>query len=97
MGVLRPHNHIIEFTLCNQHLVKASEILILLVHDSKAPHSVALDLLDWITEQSQTLQLLEVLELLDIIDTSDVVAVQVKSFKAFEVLELVLDFSQVVV
>ena len=59
--VLGPHNHIIELALRNQDLVKASEVFVLLVHDSEDPHAVALDLLDWVSEQSQRLQLIEVL------------------------------------
>ena len=73
---------IIVLTVGHEHLVKSSQVLVvILVHHAKHIHSVAFDLLDWIAIECKALQVFELLKLLGLLQTGDVVSMEIQSFK----------------
>ena len=68
-----------------KHLVKSSQVLIVLVHHAEDIHAIVLDLLNGISIQSQTLQFLKLVQFARLVQAIEEVAVQVESLELGEV------------
>jgi hypothetical protein len=69
MEFLVPNTNSVELFTCNEHLVQLLECIIRIVENSENPHAVAIDLLNWITVQSETGKRLKLAELLGFLQT----------------------------
>lgn len=94
---LRPHDNIIEFASRDEHVVKAAQVLRVLIHDSEHPHAVALDLFNGVTEESQILQVLQGLQLPRLFQVCNVVSMQIKCLQGGEAQQFVVNLLKEVV
>ena len=82
---LLPYEHFVELTIRHEHLVQATQVLRVRVHDAEHPESVVLHRLNRIAVECQALQVLEPVKLLRLVKVGDVVAVEVKRLQVGEV------------
>ena len=81
---LLPYEHFVELTIRHEHLVQATQVLRVGVHDAEHPESIVLHRLNWVTVQRQTLQIIEAVKLFSLIEVRDIVAVKVKRLQIGE-------------
>ena len=94
---LLPDEHFVELAIRHEHLVQATQVLRVGVHDAEHPESVVLHGFDGVSIQSQALQVFEAVKLLRLVQVRDVVAVKVERLQLREVEQVSLDRLQVIV
>ena len=82
--------HFVILSVGYKHLVKSSQVLIVLIHHAQDIHSIVLDLLNRISIQSQTLQVVKLIQLASLVQVVEEVTVQIQSLQLWEVQELAL-------
>ena len=92
-----PYEHFVELAVGYQHLIKAAQVLCLVVHDTEHPEAIAGHRLDGVAVQRQTLQIVKSVQFPCLFKVRDVVTMHVERLELGELQKLVLDRLKVVV
>jgi len=92
-----PHEHFVELAVGNKHLIEATQVLGMMVHDTKNPEAVVHHCFDGVTIQGKTLKIIKFVQFLRLIQVRDVVTMHVERLEQGELLEVNLDCLKVVV
>ncbi len=65
--VLFPDEHLVEFTVSDDNLIKFAQVLRVGVHDTEHPQPVVLDRFDGVAIEGQRLQICETVKLLGLV------------------------------
>ena len=89
--------NLVELSVGDQHLVKASQVLCLLIEHTQNVHTVVLDLLNWVSIEGETLQVIEFIQLTNLVQVVEEVSMEVKGLQSCEIQEFWLDVLQVAI